>query len=139
MRIILTNWVSVVGILFVVYLSGIISELIIADNNGDITSSLWVGFIGGIIGLVLYGTVFVIGFIICMTILDLLLIGETDKHFRAKLLIEWILVSTPFIYWIFKHSEWVFLVAIITFFVTQLIREKLILKLLAGVNSLSSK
>lgn len=129
MRIILTNWVSVVGILFVVYLSGIVSELIIADNNGDISSSLWVGFIGGIIGLVLHGTVFVIGFIICMTILDLLLIGETDKYLRAKLLIEWILVSTPFIYWIFKHSEWVFLVAIITFFVTQLIREKLILKL----------
>lgn len=134
-RIILTNWISVVGILIAVYLSGIISELIIADKNGDISNSLWVGFIGGIIGLVLYGAVFFIGFMICMSILDLLLIGKTGKHLRAKLLIEWILISTPFMYWIFKYSEWVFLIAIIAFFVTQVIRERLVLKIIAGVDT----
>ena len=67
-------------------------------------------------------------FIISLIVADLLLIVWSQKLLKQKLLLEWLLVSSPFIYWVIKYQEWISLIGMITFFITQLLREKLIVK-----------
>ncbi|MBO6524075.1 MAG: hypothetical protein JJ971_09625 [Balneolaceae bacterium] len=45
----------------------------------DLSKALWTGFIGGVIGLVLYGSIFFLTLIISITALDLMLIGKEEK------------------------------------------------------------
>lgn len=45
-------------------------------------------------------------------------------------MIQWGLISLPFIYWVFYYEEWIFLVAVIAFFVTQNLRRIRIVKLM---------
>jgi len=124
-----TNWVNVVGIFMVVYLSAIISELLKIESGTDIMGALGVGVLGGLFSLLVYGSIFWVGFLLAMFLLDMLLIGEDRKHLRLMLLIEWIVVSSPFLYWFFIYTQWIFAVAILAFLITQLIREREIKKL----------
>lgn len=130
LRIFWTNWVNVAGIFLVVYLSAIISELLKIESGTDIIDALGVGILGGLIGILLYGSIFWIGFLLAMFLLDLLLMNEDHKHLRLKLLIEWIAVSSPFLYWFFIYTQWIFAVVIVAFLITQLIREREIKKLI---------
>lgn len=84
-----------------------------------------------LVAIVLYGGIFFTGFLIAMLLLDLILMNSDTKHLRLKLIAEWVLISAPFTYWLLTYSEWIFLVAVIFFLITQFIREKRILKLLA--------
>lgn len=81
--------------------------------------------------IVLYGGICFTVFLIGMLLLDLILMNHNPKNLRLKLILEWVLISAPFTYWLVEYSEWIFLVAVIFFLIAQFIREKRILKLLA--------
>lgn len=131
MKIFLTNWVSVVGIFIVLCLTGIITELWKVESIREAPNAIATGLFGVLLALLLYSLVIWLAFILVMFLLDFLLMNNDKTYVRHKLLFEWILVSSPFIYWGFEYSQWIFFVAIGTFFITQAIREKLILKLLS--------
>ncbi len=122
-KIFLTNWINLLGIFIAVYLSSAISELFI---SGDAI----VGFVGGLFGIIFYGFLFWMGFISAMFLLDFILMNKNKEKLRLKLLIEWGVVSAPFIYWFIQYTQWVFLVAVITFLCTQIIRGQKILAMI---------
>jgi hypothetical protein len=129
-KIFLTNWINMVGIFIAVYLSTVISELLKIQSANDISSALGVGFLGGLFAIVFYGSIFWAGFAIAMFVMDFILMNKNKEQLRLKLLIEWILISSPFIYWFIQYTEWIFLVAVISFFITQAFRVKRILKVI---------
>lgn len=131
MKILATNWINIVGIFTAIFMYSFISSLTVDDG---VSRNIFQAIIASLIGIVLYGVMFWSSFLILITILDLVLIIPNSKNLRIKLIVEWLIISSILIVWavIYKEREWiygVFAVAIITFLVTQLIREKQILKI----------
>lgn len=119
-----TNWITVIGIFLSVYIMSVITSVL--NDQLGIGEALF----GGLIGVLAYGFMFWLGFLILLFVLDVLLIGTGSTKLNQKLILEWCLVSAPFIYWFFKYTEWVWLVAVITFLITQFIRRKKIVQIL---------
>lgn len=90
--------------------------------------NLFQAFIAAGISVCLYGMMFWGLFILSLVILDMLLIVRNQNNLKVKLLLEWLIISSPFIYWTVRYKVWIFLVAIIAFLITQLLREKVISK-----------
>ncbi len=125
-KIVLSNWMNVVSIFLGVYVAGFISSMI----NDKFTFSE--ALIGSTFSVVLYGSVFWIGFFIEIALLDVLLFSfnRDPEYINYKLVLEWIIISSPFIYWLIKYNEWIFLVAILTFLIGQYLRSPYIFKIL---------
>jgi hypothetical protein len=127
-----TVWINILGIFLSAYLFGIISELAKLNFNNvsssELTNSLAIGFFGGLFAVIGYGFIFWLGFIVVISLLELTLMSNNKERVKAVLLIEWIIISSPFIYWTFQYSQWIFLVAVIAFLITQFIRKKRIFK-----------
>ncbi|AQW96832.1 hypothetical protein [Elizabethkingia anophelis] len=125
-RILKTNWINIIGVFTVLFLYTTIYELI----EPNVSRNIFQAMIASLIGICLYGIMFWVGFIIMLIILDYVLIIPNPKDLKLKLLIEWIVISSPFVYWAIKYPEQrtLYIIAIITFLVTQLLRDKLINK-----------
>jgi hypothetical protein len=104
LNIFFTNWINIVVIFIVTYISGVISALIVTQLT--LIESLF----GSVFLVAFYGIMFWIGFIICMFLLDIILFGfnREIKHTKMKLFIEWLIVSLPFIYWLLNIVNGVF-------------------------------
>lgn len=128
MKILKTNWINIVGIFTVLFLYTTIYGLI--DPN--VSRNVFQAIIASLIGICLYGIILWIGFIVLLSILDLILIVPNQNGLKLKLFAEWIVISTPFVYWavIYKEQRWLYIVAITAFLTTQLLREKLINKVI---------
>lgn len=126
MKIIYTNWINIVGIFIALFLFSTIFNLL----NPNVFRNLFQAIIASLILIFLYGIIFLGGFILALTILDLILIVPNQNNLRLKLLLEWIIISIPFIYWAIIHERqrYIFLVTVFTFLITQLLRKRLINK-----------
>jgi hypothetical protein len=124
MKILKTNWINITGVFGAVFLYAIVLNLIDANVSRNLFQSIFAALIL-IFG---YGMMFWALLIISLVILDLLLIVRNQNNLKAKLLIEWLIISSPFIYWTIRYQEWIFVAAIIALFITQLLREKNIQK-----------
>jgi len=89
--------------------------------------SLFQAITSGLILVVLYGKTFWVGFVIALISLDLILLKD-KQSLVLMLLTEWIIISIPFIYWFFKYKQWIFIIAVITFFFMQLLRNRMLQK-----------
>ena len=119
LAVIKTNWINITGVFIITYLYVVIDVLL---HSGTFLQA----FMGGLISICLYGIMFWGLFIISLIVLDLLVINRNKNHLKEKLLIEWLVISSPFIYWTIKYSEWLFAVAIFGFLLSQLLRERVI-------------
>ncbi len=126
MKIVLSNWVNVVVIFIVVYVAGFISAMI---NDKFTFSEALFGTTYSVVG---YGSVFWIGFFTVIALLDVLLFSfnREPRYTNYKLALEWIIISLPFIYWLIKYNQWIFLVAILAFLIGQYLRRPYIFKIL---------
>jgi hypothetical protein len=122
MNILKTNWINFLGIFIILYVYSIVNAF-----NLHPAFSLFQAFVSASISICLYGILFWVLFFVSQITFDLIFIRNVEK-LRIKLLIEWLVVSSPFIYWIFIYSENIFIIGVIAFFITQIIREKLIIK-----------
>ena len=120
-----TNWITILGIFIAVYIASI--TISVLNNQLGIGEAIF----GSLFGLLTYGMIFWIGFLIALLVLDILLIGSTDIKLDIKLILEWAILSTPFIYWFVSYTEEVFLVAVIAFLITQFIRRNKITEILS--------
>jgi hypothetical protein len=123
-RVALTNWINVIGIFLISYLFVIVYE--IKDFPFILLSALFL--------LIGYGIVFWFFFIVTIFILDFTLFNQSTKFVYEKLFAEWIIVCTPFLYWIFDNQYPYFKHQIIAFGITQYIRKNKILKILKNDN-----
>jgi len=121
-----TNWINISGVSVISYLS-----IIILGYKE-------IGFpfilISALISIVFYGTLFWIGFILAIFILDFIFFKQSTKYLFEKLFAEWIIIGSPLVYWIFKYQQFFFIVLIIAFGITQYIRKNKILKILESTN-----
>lgn len=125
MKILLTNRLNIIGVFITVFLYTLIYNCVIDDG---VTRNLFQSIIAAFLFLFLYGIIFLIAFLIALIFLDLILIIPNQKNLKIKLLLEWFIVSIPFVYLatIYERQRVIYLVAVVTFFITQLLREKLI-------------
>jgi hypothetical protein len=126
-KIYLTNWINLLIIFTAVYIGGFISAIV----NDKFTTSE--ALFGTTYSVVLYGMIFWIGFITCLFVLDLIMfsVHKDQQYITFKLLIEWLIISAPFIYWLVKYGQWIFGVAVIAFLLGQYLRRPYIFKVLA--------
>lgn len=123
MKIILTNWINICGLFITVFFTCIF----ILYREGT-TMNIFQMIIASLMSVCLYGMIFWGLFVVLIVFFDLILIVFNQKHITLKLLIEWVLISSPFVYWFFKYDEWIFAVAVVSYLVTQLMRKRLIMK-----------
>lgn len=125
-KIVLSNWVNVLVIFVAVYIVGFISAMI--KDKFTFSEALF----GTTYSVVGYGMIFWIGFFIVVALLDVLLFSfnKQSQYTNYKLAFEWLLISLPFIYWLIKYNQWVFLVAVLAFLIGQYLRRPYIFKIL---------
>ncbi|MBN8721250.1 MAG: hypothetical protein J0H85_17510 [Sediminibacterium magnilacihabitans] len=124
MKIIKTNWINIVGVFIAVFLYAIVLNLIDENASRNMFQSVFASLI-----LVFgYGIIFWGLLIVSLIVLDLLLFIRSQNNLKAKLVIEWLIISSPFVYWAIRYKEWIFVAAIVALLITQLLREKKIQK-----------
>jgi hypothetical protein len=119
MKVILTNWINILGVFIAVFLYAMVLNMM--DTN--VSRNLFQAIFAVLILIVGYGMMFWGMFIVALIVLDLVLL-RGKENLKMKLLIEWFIISCPFIYWTIKYHEWIFVAAIIAFLIAQLLREK---------------
>jgi len=122
MKIIKTNWINATGVFIAVFLYAIILNL----HDVNASTNLFQSILPALILVGLFGFVFWMFFIALLVILDLLLLVKNRNNLIGKILLEWLLIGSPFIYWGIKYKEWIFIIAVIAFLITQMMRIKII-------------
>jgi hypothetical protein len=127
MKVFKTNWISVVGVFISVFLFAIFLNL----NDLNVSRNLFQSIIPSLILVVAYGCMFWIVFFILLLILDLFFIAKGRyMSLMARLLVEWAIISGPFIYWAIRYQEWIFVAAVLAFLITQFLRQRQIARLI---------
>jgi hypothetical protein len=122
MKVLKTNWINVAGVFVAVFLYAVALNL--TDIN--VSRNVFQSILPALMLVCLYGIMFWSLFILLLVVLDLLLIVKNQNSLIGKLLIEWLIISGPFVYWAVRYKEWIFIVAIIAFLITQFIRKRII-------------
>ena len=125
-QVLLTNWINLAIILISTFLYAFFNSII--SVKFTVKEALF-----GATYLVLgYGIMFWTGFFTIIVLLDILLFSfnRESRYNNYKLALEWVIISTPFIYWIIKYDQWIFLVAILAFLIGQYLRRPYIFRIL---------
>ena len=123
-KILATNWINLLGVFIIVFIFSIFF-VYLKHKSFNILQAI----LSASISICLYGIIFWIGFVLELIVLDLLFIVFSRKHLKIMMFLEWLIISIPFVYSTIKYKQWIFLVAIIAFFITQMMRKKLIEKI----------
>lgn len=125
MNVLLTNRINVIGVFLSTFFYTFINSWV------NYPATFLQALFGAFLLVCLYGIIFWIGFLLALIILDSVLIVPNQKKIILKLLLEWAIISSPIIYWavIYEEQRWLYIVAIIAFLITQLLREKSINKI----------
>ncbi|MGN6266162.1 MAG: hypothetical protein ACTHM5_10845 [Ginsengibacter sp.] len=124
-KIFLSNWINLLTIFISLFIITFLSAII--QDKFTFSDAVF----GTTFSILAYGMIFWIGFIIFILILDVILFGLIRGlgSVTYKLLAEWIIISAPFIYWLIKYREWIFMVAVLAFLLGQFLRRRFILQL----------
>ena len=126
LRIIATNWIHLVGFYVTAYLSFILFKLIGTERSfsQDWNVVLFLSIFTIPILFFYYGPIIIGGFFGLIIVLDIIGFNlKTDRN-KIILLIEWLIIIPPFIFWAFKYDYWLWITLSISLLITQLIREK---------------
>ena len=127
-KIILSNWVTVIGFIITVYLFTFLMMFVISPEQDNERMGIWLG--GTLILIFGYGITVWLGFLIAIILLDIILIVPSRKRLTEKLILEWLIIIPPFIYWAFKYDYWLWLMLVSSFLFTQMIRKSTIVSLI---------
>ena len=122
--IVLSNWIHLPGFYFTVYISGIIFKVVGLDSNESWVRILIQSPISILLAFILYGSIFIIGFYVSITFLDIILFCRKKQKIKWIVFAEWIAISSPFIYWAIKYDFWIWISLSISFLATQIMRIK---------------
>ncbi len=119
-QIILTNWINIAGVFVAVYFHAAFIYL-----TANVQASIVSAMVASLILVLLYGFIFwgllILGLMIC----DLLFV-RSGRQLMAGLILEWLVVSSPFVYWFVKYHQGIFLTGIIMLLFTQIGRYLMI-------------
>jgi hypothetical protein len=123
LKIISTNWTHLVGFYLTTYLSFILFKIIGLGDDYE-WDTLWFGFISAGLLFIVYGLDILGYFILTILTMDIISFSWTNKWIKETLIIQWIIISTPFIYWAFEYQYWLWITLSISLLITQMIRRK---------------
>jgi hypothetical protein len=119
-----TNWIHIIGFYVTTYLSLIFFQLIGLTSGYELKSLLIEGPLSVLLLFVVYGA-FIIGyFYLAIVIMDIIGFSWRNFWINETLILEWFIISIPFIYWAFKYDYWLWLTLSGSFLLTQMIRRK---------------
>lgn len=126
LQILFTNWINLVVILLCTFIFSIIQSIV------SVNFTFGEAVFGSVYLVLGYGIMFWLGFFLLIGVLDFILfsVAKEPKYTNYKLAFEWLLISLPFIYWLIKYNQWIFLVAILAFLIGQYLRRPYIYKIL---------
>jgi hypothetical protein len=129
LKILLSNWAHLISIYLGFYTTIIFSKIIGQSNfpwSSILFESLWT------IPLLIfiYGLELLAKFYVTIFVLDFLLFAFDNRWTKQKLLIEWFVISVPFINAAFEYKYWAWLTISALFLLTQLYRSKIILRVI---------
>lgn len=126
LKIALTNWVNILTVYIFMFGWLFISELV--PGIATLKDALYNTF-GS---LIVYDLPFWLGFSMLIALLDVLFFSfdKKSQYTNYILIFEWLLISLPFVYWLIKYNQWIFLVAIFAFSIGQYLRRPYIFKIL---------
>lgn len=130
-KVILTNWPHLLGFLITAYVSQPIFKIL-----GLATDESWREiFIDSLftipLAFLIYGAIPIVAVYIAISILDFIAFSFDTSNIVMKLLAEWIIIISPFIYWAIKYEFWIWIPLSVSFLTTQLNRRKAIVRLLS--------
>lgn len=120
----LTNWVNLLGVLVGTGLSVIFAALFQFHESAKSVSELLTELLMTPVFLLTYGLIPIGLFLLALVILDTICFFQKTQRLRILLLIQWLLIILKPILWAFEYSFWLWVGLSISFFVTQLLREK---------------
>lgn len=127
LRTITTNWVHIVGFYLTTYLTLVIGSFF--DPAEGWEPAVLTGFISAILLFVVYGYVIIGWFYLAIVLLDIACFTWTNKWRKEILIMEWIIISGPFIYWALEYEYWLWITLSVSLLTTQMIRLKKIKKI----------
>ncbi|MEQ9309837.1 MAG: hypothetical protein RLN90_10310 [Balneolaceae bacterium] len=130
LKIVATNWVHIPGFLVTLYFSLILFKAVGLEETYDWTQVLFLSIFSIPFVFLTFGLPFLAGLFIALSILDVLAFKFTKLSAKLIVQIQWILIIPPFIYWAFRYDYWAWLTLCCSFLVTQLIREKMVNKVI---------
>lgn len=135
LKILGTNYIHLIGFIITTYFSSIIFSLLKLERytNEFTIDSLIVWVFTVPILIFTYGLIFLGGFYLSIIIMDAIGFFLFPNQTRKILLIEWLIIIPPFVYWAFQYDYWLWLTLSISFLITQSIREKRINKKIKNV------
>lgn len=98
------------------------------DAHDDWSTKIFFNLIGILLLLLTYGLVILIGSYAIILLLDLILFQFKGLRLIDIVLIEWVIIIPPFIYWAFKEEYWMWLALVASLLGTQLIRWRKLMK-----------
>ena len=122
MNVIKTNWINILGVFLATFVFAVCSNLLEVNSSQNFFQSIF----SSLILICFYGVMFWALFALLLVIFDMIFIVKRRNNLKLMLLVEWLIICIPFIYWTIRFKQWIFLVAILTFLITQLLREKTI-------------
>ncbi len=122
-----TNWIHIVGFYFATYLTIVIGSIF--DPTEGWEPIILTGFVAALLLFFVYGYVIVGWFYLVIVGMYIVAFSWKNKRTRQTLIIEWIIISAPFIYWAFEFQYWLWIVLSISLLITQMLRLKRIKKI----------
>lgn len=134
LSILATNWIHFLGFYVTTYLSFILFKLLgLEEYNNDWSQLLLLSPITILFLFFMYGLLILLGFYVSISALDILGFAIFKEKVIWVLLVEWILIVLPFIYWAFENQYWLWLTLSLSFSTTQFLRKQQIEKIIRNI------
>lgn len=127
-KIILTNWIHLIGFYITTYLSLILFKIIGLEPSESWYDVTTISLFTIPLLFITYGLPIIGGVYLTIILLDLLGYIFFRKYIKEVLFFECVLIIPPFISWAFEYEYWLWLTLSASFIITQFIRGRLIEK-----------
>ena len=122
LKIISTNWIHLVGFYITTYLTLVIGEIFNPTEGWE--PIIVTGFLAAFMLFALYGYAIIGWFYLAILIMDMAAFGWKSRWTKEILIVEWVIISAPFVYWAFKYEYWLWLALSMSLLATQMLRKR---------------
>lgn len=122
LKIISTNWIHLVGFYITTYLTLVIGGIF--DPTEGWQPLILTGFLAALMLFAIYGYAIIGWFYLTIFVMDMAAFSWKSRWTRGILIVEWLIISAPFVYWAFKYEYWLWITLSMSLLATQMLRKK---------------
>ena len=131
LSIIKTNWLHIVGFYISAYTALVIFRLLGIERYSyeSWNSTLFLNLLTIPLLFFTYGLIILASFYLAIILMDLLAFRFIKVKVEYILIIEWLIIIPPFVYWAFKYDYWLWIFLVASFLCTQFVRMRKLKKI----------